>query len=286
MSSDNQKPAIKLIATDIDGTLLNSEHSLTERCANALRAASALGIHIVLATGKSPTSATPIVEQLKLPVYSIFLQGMMTVDTAGKVMSQKTLDPNVSRQVITFAEDRGFTLMAYSGNRLLVRTINSLVEEHTVPYHEPAPELSGPLQNLLWTTPIHKIVALGDARAILGLRWQLNAQLGGSARVVQAGVPNMVEILPPGGGKGTALKALLKELQVPTDQVMAIGDAENDIEMIQLAGVGVAVGNADQKTRAAAKHVVASNDADGVAEAIEQFVLPAQAQPASTDITG
>jgi hypothetical protein len=292
MSSANHMQPIKLIVTDVDGTLLNSEHNLTERCTKALQSAAALGIQIVLATGKSPTSTAPIVEQLKLPVYSIVIQGMLTVDPHGKTLSQLTLHPDVARQVITFADDRGFTLMAYSGSRLLARNVNALVEAHTAPYHEPAPELCGPMQNLLWTTPIHKLVALGEPRAITGLRWQLTAQVGGSARVVQAGVPAMVEVLPPGGGKGPALKTLLKELRIGADQVMAIGDAENDLDMIQMVGLGIAVENAQPKVKEAAKVTVASNDADGVAEAIERFVL-AQAQPStppaeqpSTDVTG
>ncbi|MCC6616675.1 MAG: HAD family phosphatase [Anaerolineae bacterium] len=275
----NEKPtAIKLIVTDVDGTLLNSEHKLSERNAKALKDAAAQGIHIVLATGKSQASCAALLEELKIPAYGIYLQGLTTVNAEGKVMSQRTLDPDVSRQVITYADERGFSLVAYSGQRLLARATNPQIEEYTVRYHDPMPEAVGPLQNVLWTTPIHKLTAIGEPRAIMALRWQLNTQLGGTARLMQAGVPNMLEILPPSGGKGAALKALLKELQVPSEQAMAIGDAENDIEMLEIAGVSIAVGNADQKVKDAAGHVVASNDEDGVAEAIERYALP---QPAS-----
>ncbi|MBE0690039.1 MAG: HAD family phosphatase [Anaerolineae bacterium] len=280
----NEKPiAIKLIVTDIDGTLLNSEHKLSERNANALKAAAAQGIHLVLATGKSPASCAALLEQLKLPAYGIYLQGLMTVNAEGKVMSQRTLDPEVARQVITYADERGFSIVAYSGQRLLVRATNAQIEEYTVGYNDPKPEAVGPLQNLLWTTPIHKLTAIAEPRAVLALRWQLNTQLGGTARLMQAGVPKMLEILPPNGGKGAALKALLKELQVPSEQALAIGDAENDLEMLQIAGVAVAVGNADQKVKDAADHVVASNDEDGVAEAIERFALAASPADAKSE---
>jgi len=274
ISVSNENPtAIKLIVTDVDGTLLNSEHKLSERNSKALKAAAEQGIHLVLATGKSQASCTALLEELKIPAYGIYLQGLATVNTEGKVMSQRTLDPDVSRQVITYADERGFSLVAYSGQRLIARAMNAQIEEYTIRYHDPMPEAVGPLQNLLWTTPIHKLTAIGEPRAIMALRWQLNTQLGGTARLMQAGVPNMLEILPPNGGKGAALKALLKELQVPSEQAMAIGDAENDLEMLEIAGIGVAVGNADQKVKDAADHVVASNDEDGVAEAIERFAL-------------
>jgi hypothetical protein len=83
----------------------------------------------------------------------------------------------------------------------------------------------------------------------------------------------MLEVLPPNGSKGDALRVLLDELNIPAEQVMALGDGENDIEMLQLAGIGVAVGNASPLLKAVADQVVASNDDDGVAEAIERFVL-------------
>jgi Cof subfamily protein (haloacid dehalogenase superfamily) len=277
--SDNQKQ-IKLIVTDVDGTLLNSDHQLPERNIAVLKAAAEQGVKIALATGKTHGSVQGTIEQLGIPVYGIYLQGMMIMDAEGKVYSQQSLHPDVARQVLTFAEERGFAFIAFSGSRTLARQITDLIREYTLPYHEPLPELVGPLQNILWTTTIHKLIAVGEPRAITGLRWQLNTMLGGKAKITQAGIPFMVEILPPGGGKASALKTLLKELHIAPENVLALGDAENDIEMLQMAGVGVAMGNADDKTKAAADYVAASNNDGGFAEAIERYVLPkAEATP-------
>ena len=90
---------------------------------------------------------------------------------------------------------------------------------------------------------------------------------------MQAGVPTMLELLPPGSSKASALKVLLQDLKIAPENVMAMGDAENDIEMIQLAGVGVAMGQAEQAVKDAADYVTASCDQDGVAQAIERYVL-------------
>jgi Cof subfamily protein (haloacid dehalogenase superfamily) len=278
--SDTQKPNIQLIVTDIDGTLLDSDHNLSERNLKALKAANEQGVKIVLATGKAAIAGKTIIEQVGFPMYGIYVQGLLLMDENGRIFGQQTLHPDIARQAITYADERGFSIIAYGSNGLYVRTINAYVRDYTVPYHEALPEAVGPLQNILWNTAIHKLSIAGEARAITGLRWQLNSQFNGKARILQAGVPEMVEVLPPGGGKGAGLKTLLKELSIKPEHVLAIGDAENDIDMIQMAGIGVAVGNADDKTKAAAKYVVASNDDDGFAEAIERFVLPEPAPAA------
>jgi hypothetical protein len=92
----------------------------------------------------------------------------------------------------------------------------------------------------------------------------------------------MLEVLPPNCSKGAALRILLKDLHISPDNVLAIGDAENDIEMIQLAGIGVAMGHAAQQVKDAADEVVGSNDEDGFAEAVERFVLPPEAPATPT----
>lgn len=280
---------IKLIALDVDGTLLNSKLEMSERMEKALRAVKAQGVTIVLATGKTRNAVQALVKKLELTAPGIFLQGLITYDAEGKVIHQQTLDPKLARRVITFVEERGFSLLAYSGARILVKANNKEVEEGITKYHEMPPEVVGPLQNLLDTTPLNKMMAVGEARAITALRWQLNAMIGGAGKLVQAGIPTMLEILPPGGSKGAALKGLCKHLNISADEVLAIGDGENDIEMIKFARIGVAMGNSAQMVKDAADHVVGTNDEDGAADAIERFVLKAapaekaEAKPAEAE---
>lgn len=278
--------SIKLIAIDLDGTLLNSQHTLTERTEKAIQAARAQGIQIILATGKTRSSALSVIAKLNLDTPGIYVQGLVTHDGDGSIRHQSTLKPEIARQVMTFAEDRGFSLIAYSGTAIYVRQRNKDVDV-LLEYGEVEPKVVGPLQNLLGRMAINKIAAIhvADERRVTALRWQLGMQLNGTSRLMQAGVPTMLEVLPPGGSKGAALKVLLKDLNIPTSQVMAIGDGENDIDMIQQARIGVAVGNAGQKVKEAADQVVASNDEDGVAEAIEKFALkPAEPEkPAQSE---
>ncbi len=269
---------IKLVIVDLDGTLLNSNHQLSERTEKVLRAALDQGIQVMLATGKTYYSARHIIEKLKLVTPGVYVQGLIVHNADGNIRHQQTLDPALARRVITFAEDRGFTVLIYSGTRLLMRAKTPLYE-HIQRYDEPAPEIVGPLQNILDTTPLHKLLLYGDEKRVTALRWQLSMQLNGQATLVYAQIPGMMEVLPHGASKGRAVKALIRELGFHPNQVLAIGDGENDIEMIQVAGIGVAMGNADERLKKVADHIVADNDNDGVAEALEKFIPSLAPQP-------
>jgi Cof subfamily protein (haloacid dehalogenase superfamily) len=266
---------IKLVVVDLDGTLLNSKGTMSEGNEAALKKVIEQDVQVVIATGKTRISATPVIERLGLTTPGIYLQGLAIYQADGSISFQKTLEPEIARQVITFAEDRGYKLVAYSGNRILVREEHKRGKELAEIYGEPMPEAVGPLQNLLGEMPIHKLIAIwdDDPRKVKALRWQLDMQLAGKATLVQAMIPDMVEILPPKTSKGVALQSLLKQLSITASETLAIGDGENDIEMLKFAGVSVAIGNADERLKAIADHVVGTNDEDGVAEALKKFVI-------------
>ncbi len=281
MTQEITHQPIQLIAIDIDGTLLNSQHEMTPAVEKALKAAIDKGVRVILATGKTFNSGEQFVKRLGLTSPGVYVQGTTSYAADGSLRSQMTLDPRIARQVITFAEDRGYTVSIYSGRRILVRKLEQRIQDLATQYHEPLAEEVGSLQNILDDAPVNKllIVCEGDGRRIRALRWQLAMQLGKDANVIQAGIDDMLEVLPPGASKGAGVKKLVKELGVPMQSVLALGDAENDLEMLQFAGVGVAVGNAPESVKQAADVVVASNDQDGVAEAVERFVLKAESTP-------
>lgn len=283
MTESLPKHPIKLIAIDLDGTLLNPQHEMTERTEKTLKAAMAAGVRVIIATGKTFMSSQHIIKRLGTNTPGIYNQGTITFNSDGTVHSQQMLDKALARQVITYAEDRGYVIGAYAGSRILVRKMTERMAELTMHYHEPMPEEVGPLQNILDNTPINKIIMFypNDARRVQALRWQLNIQIGNAARLLSAGIPDELEILPPNASKGTALKVLLKEMGIPANQAMTIGDGENDVEMLELAGLGVAMGNANDHVKSVANVTTASNDADGVAEAVEKYVLQPLAKPAA-----
>ncbi len=266
---------IKLIAIDLDGTLLNSNHEMTERTEKVLKTALSKGIRVIIATGKTFLSSRHIIKRLGTNTPGIYNQGTITFNSDGTVHSQQVINKVLARQVITYAEDRGYIIGIYSGTRILVRKLTQRMEELTTYFHEPMPEAVGPLQNILDTTPINKIIIFypHDPRRVQALRWQLSMQIDSSARLLSAGIPDELEILPAGASKGSALKVLLKEMGISASQVMALGDGENDLEMLELAGIGIAMGNASDHVKSVANVTTKTNDEDGVAEAVEKYVL-------------
>ncbi|MBI1277287.1 MAG: Cof-type HAD-IIB family hydrolase [Anaerolineaceae bacterium] len=266
---------IKLVAIDLDGTLLNTNHEMTERTEKTLKAVMGHGVKVIIATGKTFFSSREIIKRLGTNTPGIYNQGTITFNSDGTVHSQQVIDKTLARQVITYAEERDYVLGVYSGTRILVRKMTQRMAELTTHFHEPMPEAVGPLQNILDTTPVNKIIAFypGDARRIQALRWQLSMQIGSGARLMSAGIPDELELLPTNASKGTALKVLLKEMGIPASQTMTIGDGENDIEMLEVAGLGVAMGNANAHVKSVANVTTKTNDEDGVAEAVEKYVL-------------
>src|SRR5690348_8493552 len=107
------KRDIRVIALDIDGTLLDTKHALTPRVEQAIKAAAAKGIQVVLATGKTRHSTVKLVEQLGIKAPAVYLQGLVIYDEDARITHQWKLDLAVARQVITFAEDRGFQVVGF-----------------------------------------------------------------------------------------------------------------------------------------------------------------------------
>lgn len=280
---------IQLIVVDLDGTLLNSQSVMSERNERALKAAMAQGVKVVIATGKTRYSANDVVDRLELATPGIYLQGLTIYNADQSIPYQKTLDPTLARRVITFAEDRGYDMVAYSGSRLLVRTLHPKAEELATKYGEPVPEAIGPLQNILDEMPVNKLIAVkaGEPRKITALRWQLSKQLDGQGKLMQAMIPDMLEIIPPKTSKGVALQVLLKQMGIEAANVMAIGDGENDVELLEIAGLAVAVGGAFQGLQDIADDIVGTNDEDAVAQALEKYVLakPLDPEPVKPDDT-
>jgi Cof subfamily protein (haloacid dehalogenase superfamily) len=269
---ENSTPDIKLIVVDLDGTLLSDDHTLSEKNKQALLDATAAGVPVVLATGKTRKSAESLIAALNLNTPGVFVQGLVIYNADGTLRYQQTLEAATARRVITFAEDRGFGTLVYSGNRILIKAPDSRMDEITK-YGEPQPELVGPIVNILTSTPIHKVCFYGDDRRIKALRWQLEQQVGGQVAFTMSHVAHLLEVLPPGASKGKGVRLVAQEMGILPEHVMAIGDGENDLEMIKFAGLGIAVENAAPLLKQAAKVVVSSNNAAGVAEAIERYVL-------------
>lgn len=266
------KSPIQAIVIDMDGTLLNSHHQLSPRNEQALRRAIEQGITVIVATGKSRYSAVGIIEKLNLDTPGVYLQGLAIYNADGSIRHERTLDPAVVRQVIEQTADGGYTLAFYCRDEIHLGRCRERWQQKLVSYHEPEGVPVEDLEAFANQTPVNKAVIFCEEDVINDVRARIAAVVGDQAKLVQA-VAEMLEVLPPGASKGEGVKRLLDDLSIDPAHVLALGDGENDIEMLRMAGIGAAMGNAVDAAKAAADVVVGTNDEDGVAQAVERFVL-------------
>lgn len=263
--------AIQLIALDLDGTLLDSHGRLPERNRTAVREACARGVTVILATGKSRASAAHLLRELDLRTPGVYTQGLTIFDGDGRLLHEITLDPAVTTAVVAYLEAHNLPTIAHAGTRLLTPADTPARRLLHTRFDEPLPEVVGPLGPQLDGLRINKLL-VSDPGNNAATRAALRELVGARATVLQA-VPEFIEVVPPHTSKGAGVTAVLGLLGIAPENVLAIGDGENDVEMLALAGIGVAMGNAHPRARQVADAVVANNDGCGVAEAIERFVL-------------
>ena len=263
---------IDLIISDVDGTLLNPRQELTEGVKHAVKTAASVGVPLVIATGKAIGPWTRrILPQLDTSMPQVFLQGLLVRDARGTIIRQQLLDKDILLDAIDFAAQHNLTLTAYCGDRVVCCETN----EHTdrlIFYGEPTPEGIGSLKDHIGQIPIMKVLLMESEARISLIRPKAQIAFAERASLTTA-IPGMLEILPLGSSKGSGVEWLLNSLGIPPSRCLAIGDGENDIEMLQLCGLGIAMGNATDVVKKSADAVVGTNAEDGVAEAISKYVL-------------
>ncbi|XP_042377254.1 endoribonuclease YBEY, chloroplastic-like [Zingiber officinale] len=276
------KPKFSYIFCDMDGTLLNSKSQITATTAEAIREAVSRGVKVVIATGKTRPAVISALKMVDLAgkngVISefspgIFLQGLLVYGRQGREISRSNLDQDVCREALSYSLEHEVPVIAFCQDRCLTLFDHPLVDSlHTV-YHEPKAEIIPSVKHLLAAAEIQKLLFFDTTEGISRtLRPYWADATKGRAKVVQA-QPDMLEIVPAGTSKGDGVKILLNHLGVSEKEVMAIGDGENDIEMLQLASLGIALANGSEKAKAVANVIGASNDEDGVAKAIYEYAF-------------
>lgn len=264
-------PKIKLIAIDQDGTLLNDDGSISERNVQAVQTAVAHGIQVIIATGKTYGSAVPVMARLGIKAPGVFTQGLVICNADGSVRYERALDRETAVQLIQFAETHQFPHSAYCGLRILAPEADAYQALLHKKYDEPAPVIVGSLLAIIDDIRINKFL-LADEAAPEETRRRLQKLVGDRITITQ-GVKEFLEVLPLGASKGRGVQMLLDDLGIQPEEMLAIGDGENDLEMLQMAGIGVAMGNGRTAVKSIADYITADNNHSGVAEAIERFVL-------------
>jgi len=262
----------KLIALDMDDTVLGSDKNISPRTMSAIKQAIAQGHIVAIATGRPIVALdryTDLLELVDTPI--ITYNGAKVVHTRDhRVLYQENLDKQTALEVFTRGKAYGVAQFVWSNDRLYQFEENEQTERYTSRAHV-KPILSadiGPLAE----EGITKILWVDSAPAIEEYQQALAGTLTGDVTFCTSS-PLFLEFFSSKVSKGLTLKFLGEYHGIAQSEIIAVGDQDNDIPMLQYAGLGVAMGNALEEVKAVADFVTLTNDEDGVAHVIEKFML-------------
>lgn len=265
----------KLIALDMDGTLLTSDKTISSRTKDAIAAARKQGVKVVLASGRPLDGMKGALRELGLTEqgeFVVYFNGSVVQEIgSGKVIHQATIDGRQAKQVAKLAESLGLDCHAFSVEHgLITPKQNEYTDIESTINGVPVTEMA--FDTLTDDHPIIKAMIVGEPTKLTRAIEQIPAHLHNEFTIVQS-APFFLEFLNLDSNKGVGVSAIAEFLGINQSKVICVGDAENDHHMIQYAGLGVAMSNAMPQTKQIADYITTSNNEDGVAKVIEEFVL-------------
>jgi Cof subfamily protein (haloacid dehalogenase superfamily) len=266
----------KLIAIDIDGTLMNDRKEITKEVNDAIQAAKAKGVKVVICTGRPIVGVQSIIEELKLndeEDFVITFNGALVQNTYSKdVESQITLAYENLKELyeLSLKLDSPFqffdTESLYTPNREISRYTVHEAHINQIPIHYL------PIDEVPKDMLIPKVMFIDEPERLNTIIANIPESLWEKYTFVKS-TPFFLEILDPSVSKGNAVKQLAEKLSIKQEEVICIGDGENDLSMVEYAGCGVAMANAVSVVKEVAQFHTLSNNENGVAYAIEKLVL-------------
>lgn len=266
----------KLLVLDVDGTLLNDAKEITKRTLSALLKIQQMGVRVVLASGRPSYGLMKVAKTLELGNYGGFIlsyNGCQIINAQnGEILFERRINPEMLPYLEKKARKNGFALFTYHDNLILT---NNSDDEHVLDEAElndlvviEEEEFSTAID----FAPCKCMLVSDDEAALVALEEHWKKRLSGVLDVFRS-EPFFLEVVPCSVDKANTLGALLEHLGVKREEVMAIGDGTCDVAMLQLAGMGVAMGQAPDSVKACADYITASNEEDGVAAAVEKMIL-------------
>ena len=265
-------PRYRLIVSDLDGTLLNNKGQLTERTLKAIAAYHMIGGFFTYATGRSEESADIFVKQAGMKIPGIAFNGGKVVSHIdGKIIYETFLDAETTRKAYTALRELNKNVIVYLDESRYVAEYTAVIDKYLARVRHRVQIIKDIDQDINTGSKIKKLLVIDPAQEEDAIIGAVKPIFGEAFNCVKSD-PEYFEFLPPGTSKGRALEALAEYLGIDLSATIAIGDHLNDVPMIKIAGLGVAVANAEQEALDAADYITASNNDDGVALLIEKLI--------------
>ncbi len=260
---------ISLVISDIDGTLITSNHELTESTISAASALRRAGVQLSLASSRPPLAILPIVEQLGLVAPFAAFNGAVVIEANRHVVAEGTIAPQTTARVKAIADELALDVWLYDTRSWWAARRTAFVEreEHTSGLKavlEGYSDQSRQRLNKLTVVGLPELVARAEKR----VRSEFTNEVSASRSK-----PRFLDITSHGWHKGAVVGRLAEHFMTPREKIAVIGDGPNDIEMFEQAGLSIAMGQSVDEVRQHARFVTASNDDEGWALAINRYVL-------------
>ncbi len=266
----------KMLCLDIDGTLINSKHKITENTKEAIRrAANEKQIKVILVSARMPKGILFLQKELEVSQPIICYNGALIVDNNTDILWNITIPVSHVEEIYNLAKETGINVSLYKDDEWYVEEIDQWAEregEITKTY----PEIIK--YNDLFSTwkqqksEPNKILCMAEPDKIKLLESKLKDCNYGNLNIALS-KPTYLEIISQNASKTAAIEFLCKRFDIHKSEVIALGDNYNDINMIEFAGLGIAMGNAPEQVKKYADDITFSNDEDGVAEAVKKHIL-------------
>ncbi len=263
--------SIRLLLSDVDGTLVRMDKTLTNRSVEAVRALHDAGIHFAVTSGRPPMGMFMLVEPLALRTPLAAFNGGLVVDTEMEVVEQHVIPDELVAPAIELLESFELSVWVYQGADWLVRDPDGphvARESHTVQF---SPKVVDGFDGV--ASDVAKIVGVSDDHdAVDATGVAAHDQFGDHVSASRS-QPYYLDVTHPRANKGGVVKFLSAKYGIPMEEIATIGDMPNDVLMFAHSGLSIAMGNADREVQRAARRVTTSNDEDGFANAVHRFIL-------------
>ena len=266
----------KLLVLDVDGTLLNDERESSKRTLAALLKVQQMGVRIVLASGRPTYGLMPLAKTLELGNYGGFVlsyNGCQIIKAQnGEILFERRINPEMLPYLEKKARKNGFAIFTYHDDTLITDSPDNEYIKNEALLNNLKIIREDEFSTAIDFAPCKCMLVSDKEKALIGLEQHWEKRLAGTLDAFRS-EPYFLEVVPCGVNKANTLGALLEHLGVTREEVIAVGDGVCDVTMLQLAGMGVAMGHSQDSVKVCADYVTASNEEDGVALAVEKLIL-------------
>lgn len=257
----------RVIAADMDDTLLDASSKLTQRTLNALRRAMDAGAKVVIASGRMLESTRPFAEQIGVNAPLVIYNGAVVYDLANeKALSSRMIAMDTARAICRLAEENGIYIQAFPGQNYYAAAHTEYTDMYSKSVGVDCVFTGVPLSEWL-SSDVVKLLMIGE-KSQTARRLEIFGKAFPDISFMMSR-PNYVEVVSKGVDKQFALESALEILGIPAEEMLAFGDGQNDISMLNMAGRGYCMANASGGVKAACKYFAPANTDDGVARVIE-----------------